>query len=56
LNDSVFCLVPKGDSPSRRGFSTCLAMGSIPVVCSDNLVLPYHTMINWTAAAFRIPE
>mmetsp|Transcript_1819 Transcript_1819/g.3739 ORF Transcript_1819/g.3739 Transcript_1819/m.3739 type:complete len:188 (+) Transcript_1819:1399-1962(+) len=44
LNDSVFCLVPKGESPARRGFSTCIMMGSIPIICSDNFIPPYHTV------------
>ena len=54
--NSTFCLVPKGDSPSRRGFSTCLILGSIPIVCSDNFVPPYHNLINWKDVYYRIPE
>ena len=56
IKNSTFCLVPKGDSPSRRGFSTCIILGSIPIVCSDHFIPPYHTIIDWKQVYFRIPE
>jgi hypothetical protein len=54
--DSVFCVVPKGDSASRRGLSTCIIYGSIPIVCSDHFVLPYHNILDYSKFSFHIPE
>mmetsp|Transcript_31089 Transcript_31089/g.51971 ORF Transcript_31089/g.51971 Transcript_31089/m.51971 type:complete len:469 (-) Transcript_31089:129-1535(-) len=55
-NNSVFCIVPKGDSPSRCGLSTCILAGSIPIVCSDHFVPPFDSMLPWHQFSYRIPE
>lgn len=55
-NDSVFCVVPKGDSPSRCGLSTCILAGSIPIICSDHFVPPFDSMLPWRQFSYRVPE
>ena len=52
---SQFCVVPYGDSPSRRSLSTCIVAGCIPVICSDNYVAPYQ-QFDWTKFSIHIPE
>lgn len=42
--NSSYCVVPKGDSPSRRALSTCLILAAIPIVCSDFFVPPYNNL------------
>lgn len=53
--NSVFCIVPKGDSPSSRRLSTCIVAGSLPVICSNDFVPPYP-FLNWSAFSFHVPE
>lgn len=55
LSDSKFCIVPYGDSPSRRSLSTCIAAGAIPIICSDRYIPPYK-QLDWTKFSMRFLE
>jgi len=54
LMNSKFSLCPSGSGPNSIRFWESLALGSIPVLLSDTLELPYHE--NWDYAIIRIPE
>ena len=63
LEQSTFCLVlPPAD---RSLLSTpalltrlmeCLAAGSVPVILSSDILLPFSEVIDWTAAALILPR
>lgn len=55
--DSHFVGAPRGDCAFSYRFSEALSAGSIPVVYSDNWVLPYNDrVLDWTDCAVFIPE
>jgi glycosyltransferase involved in cell wall biosynthesis len=54
LLKSKFTLCPSGSGPNSIRFWEALAVGSIPILLSDTLELPYHEL--WDEAIIRIPE
>lgn len=55
LMNSTFGLVPAGRGPSSFRLLEVLSAGSIPVVISDNFVLPFDSLIEWRRCAFVFP-
>jgi hypothetical protein len=53
LQDSVFSLCPRGSSPSSVRFWESLQAGAIPILISDNWILPEW---DWKNTILRIPE
>jgi len=63
LREATFCLIlPPADLAllSSPGLMTrlmeCLAAGSVPVIMSADLVLPFSEVIQWSAAAVILPR
>jgi hypothetical protein len=54
LMNSKFSLCPSGSGPNSIRFWESLGLGSIPILLSDKLELPYHEM--WNHAILRIQE
>jgi hypothetical protein len=54
LIKSKFTLCPSGSGPNSIRFWEALACGSIPILLSDTLQLPYHEL--WDKAIVRIQE
>ena len=54
LLKSKFTLCPSGSGPNSIRFWEALAVGSIPILLSDTLELPFHEL--WDKAIIRIPE
>lgn len=52
--ESTFCLCPSGSGPNSIRFWESLAIGTIPVLLSDELDLPAHP--KWMKAIIRYPE
>lgn len=47
LLKSRFCLVPEGDTPSSPRLFDAIAAGCVPVIFSDNIVLPFDNLLDW---------
>ena len=57
LRDSRFGLTPRGDGRWAWRFAELMQAGVIPVVLAAGLSLPFHHLVDWTAAALqrRVP-
>jgi len=55
LMNSTFGLVPAGRGPSSFRLLEVLSAGAIPVVISDNFVLPFDSLIEWRRCLFVFP-
>lgn len=55
MKQSVFCLVPRGDSDDTRRLFTAIAVGCIPIIISDWIVLPFEDEVDWDSFSFTVP-
>ena len=54
---SKFVIAPRGHSVHSSRLLEAIAAGAVPVVVSDDWVLPFeHDLLDWTTMAIRIPE
>jgi len=56
LWDSLFCLLPRGDSAATKRFFAAVIAGCIPVVISDLIPLPFSRRIRYESIMVRITE
>jgi hypothetical protein len=54
FSNSKFVLCPPGGSPNTYRIYEAMSCGAVPVIISDELVLP--TYIDWTKCSIRIPQ
>jgi len=56
LGKSKFSLCIRGTGPSSLRIYESLYMGSVPIIISDDLVLPLSNIFNWDRVSVRINE
>jgi len=56
MRKSVFCLVPRGDSPNTKRFYSAILNGCIPVIISDWIGLPYQELVDYSSFTVRVKE
>lgn len=56
MKKSIFCIVPRGDTPTSRRLFDAISAGCIPVILADDIKLPFSTFIDWSAFTVKIPE
>jgi hypothetical protein len=56
MRRSLFCLCPLGWAPWSPRIVESLQQGCIPVVISDNIILPFRDFIDWPAITVHVPE
>mmetsp|Transcript_6107 Transcript_6107/g.13523 ORF Transcript_6107/g.13523 Transcript_6107/m.13523 type:complete len:404 (+) Transcript_6107:86-1297(+) len=54
--NSKFCICPKGDNWQSKRLYTMLQVGCVPVVCSDQFVLPMRSRIDWATTVVRVHQ
>jgi hypothetical protein len=56
LANSRIAICPRGAGAATFRFWEALAMGCVPLLISDNLVLPLEDRINWDSVILRLAE
>ncbi|HTW93637.1 MAG TPA: exostosin family protein [Tepidisphaeraceae bacterium] len=56
MANSIFAIVPRGDSLFSYRLTEALSFGCIPVIISDAWILPFDRLIDWNAISVRLPE
>lgn len=56
IEESRFVLCPRGGGLNSHRFFEVMAMGRIPVLISDDLVLPLEGVVPWDDLIVRVPE
>ena len=53
MRQSVFCLVPRGDTPSSRRLFDAISAGCIPVIISDDFAPASQNALNYSRFSLR---
>jgi hypothetical protein len=56
LAASVFAFVPRGDAMFSYRLLEVMSFGCIPVILSDNWVLPFDRTVNWSGIGLHLSE
>merc|ERR1712190_634614 len=56
LGDSHFCLIPEGTSSWTNHLYQSFFAGCIPLILSDNFVLPFQDLMSWEQLSIRWPQ
>jgi Exostosin family len=57
MTESTYCLVPRGHSGWTMRLFDAVACGCIPVIISDNQMLPFgDTLVDWSTFSIKVPE
>ena len=56
LNESTFCLVPRGRRLATYRFLEALKFGCVPVMVGNSYVLPFAEVIDWSRVVIWADE
>ena len=56
LDDSRFCIIPRGNTPWTRRFFDAAVRGCIPAVLSDPVSFPFERLLDFRAFSLKLPE
>mmetsp|Transcript_52627 Transcript_52627/g.123124 ORF Transcript_52627/g.123124 Transcript_52627/m.123124 type:complete len:475 (-) Transcript_52627:95-1519(-) len=56
MGSSHFCIIPEGTSSWTNHLYESFFAGCIPLILSDNFVLPYQDLIDWPRLSLRWPQ
>lgn len=56
LEKGTFCLIARGVRLAQPSLLESLATGCVPVIMADNIILPFHEVIDWSLASVTIRE
>ena len=56
MSMSDFCLVPMGSTSWTLRLYDALFLGCVPVILSDNIVLPFEERIDWSKLVIKWPQ
>jgi len=56
LEDSIFCLIPRGITPWTRRLFDAMLSDCIPVVLSNAIVFPFERTLDYSGFTIKIPE
>ncbi|KAL3896220.1 MAG: hypothetical protein SGPRY_013319 [Prymnesium sp.] len=54
MDESRFCIIPRGNTPWTRRFFDAAARGCIPVVLSDPVAFPFEQLIDYTRFSINL--
>ena len=56
LDDSRFCIIPRGNTPWTRRFFDAAVRGCIPAVLSDPVSFPFERLLDFRSFSLKLPE
>ncbi|KAF4659388.1 ribosomal 40S subunit protein S18B, partial [Perkinsus chesapeaki] len=56
MRDSIFCFIPRGNTPWTRRIFDAIVSGCIPVVLSNAIVFPFESILDWSQFTLKLPE
>ena len=54
MQNSTFALVPRGDTPTSYRLTEAMSFGAIPIIISDEAVLPFDRTVPWSDFSLRV--
>lgn len=56
MDDSRFCIIPRGNTPWTRRFFDAVVRGCIPAVLSDPVAFPFERLLDFRSMTLKLPE
>lgn len=56
MDDSRFCIIPRGNTPWTRRFFDAVVRGCIPAVLSDPIAFPFERLLDFRQMTIKLPE
>jgi hypothetical protein len=56
MENADFAFIPRGDALFSYRLLEAMSFGCIPIILSDNWVLPFHRLIDWSSCSLRPRE
>ena len=56
MENADFAFIPRGDALFSYRLLEAMSFGCIPIILSDNWILPFHRLIDWSSCSLRPRE